>query len=84
MNKNEYVQTRLLSATKKGKWNQWNRISREQAVKSFQKYFTGRGEDGYFGNPFRMGQDSEFKRRVLALRARGSGAFANPRHVTEM
>jgi hypothetical protein len=74
-----YVQTRLLSATKKGKWNQWNRISREQAVKSFQKYFTGRGEDGYFGNPFRMGQDSEFKHRVLALKGKRLGCFCKPK-----
>ena len=56
-----------------------NRISREQAVKSFQKYFTGRGEDGYFGNPFRMGQDSEFKRRVLALKGKRLGCFCKPK-----
>ena len=36
-----------------------NRISREQAVKSFQKYFTERIE-----------KDSEFKRRVLALKGK--------------
>ena len=59
----------------------------------------GRGEDGYFGNPFRIGngmgrddavnayrkyfadrieKDSEFKRRVLALKAKRLGCFCKP------
>src|SRR6266568_4136135 len=60
----------------------------------------GRGEDGYFGNPFRMGngtsredaverfqryfadrieKDSEFKRRVLALKGKRLGCFCKPK-----
>ena len=39
----------------------------------------GRGEDGYFGNPFRMGQDSEFKHRVLALKGKRLGCFCKPK-----
>jgi hypothetical protein len=60
----------------------------------------GRGEDGYFGNPFRMGngisredavqrfqryfidrieKDSEFKRRILALKAKRLGCFCKPK-----
>ena len=58
----------------------------------------GRGEDGYFGNPFRMGngisrddavqkfrryfagriENSEFKRRVLALKGKRLGCFCKP------
>ncbi|MDP2741435.1 MAG: DUF4326 domain-containing protein [bacterium] len=59
----------------------------------------GRGEDGYFGNPFHIGngisrqdavgrfqsyfadrieKDSEFKRRVLALRSKRLGCFCKP------
>ena len=45
-----------------------NRISREQAVKSFQKYFTERIE-----------KDSEFKRRVLALKGKRLGCFCKPK-----
>jgi len=65
----------------------------------------GRGEDGYFGNPFRIGngisredavqkfqkyfterieKDSEFRRRVLALKGKRLGCFCTPRHATEM
>ena len=65
----------------------------------------GRGEDGYFGNPFRVGngisredavqkfqkyfterieKDSEFRRRVLALKGKRLGCFCTPRHATEM
>jgi hypothetical protein len=60
----------------------------------------GRGEDGYFGNPFRTGsgisredavqkfqkyfteriqKDSEFKRRVLALKGKRLGCFCKPK-----
>jgi hypothetical protein len=45
-----------------------NRISREQAVKSFQKYFNERIE-----------KDSEFKRRVLALKGKRLGCFCKPK-----
>jgi hypothetical protein len=59
----------------------------------------GRGEDGYFGNPFRIGhgisledavkrfqkyfaeriqKDSEFKRRILALKGKRLGCFCKP------
>ena len=65
----------------------------------------GRGEDGYFGNPFRIGngisredavqkfqkyfterieKDSEFRRRVLALKGKRLGCFCTPKHATEM
>jgi hypothetical protein len=69
---------------------------------SFDVYIgrTGRGEDGYFGNPFRMGngmsredavdrfqkyfaerieKDSEFKRRILALKGKRLGCFCKPK-----
>ena len=60
----------------------------------------GRGQDGYFGNPFRMGngtsredavqkfqkyfaerieKDSEFRRRVLALKGKRLGCFCKPK-----
>ncbi len=60
----------------------------------------GRGEDGYFGNPFRMGNgisredtvqkfqkyfivrienNSEFRRRVLALKGKRLGCFCKPK-----
>jgi len=60
----------------------------------------GRGKDGYFGNPFRMGngisredtvekfqnyfmerieKDSEFRRRVLALKGKRLGCFCKPK-----
>ena len=60
----------------------------------------GRGENGYFGNPFRMGsgisredavqkfqkyfteriqKDSEFKRRILALKGKRLGCFCKPK-----
>jgi hypothetical protein len=60
----------------------------------------GRGYDGYFGNPFRMGtgisresvvqkfqkyfidrieKDTEFKRRILALKGRRLGCFCKPK-----
>ena len=60
----------------------------------------GRGEDGYFSNPFRIGhgisredavkrfqsyftdrieKDSEFKRRVLALQGKRLGCFCKPK-----
>jgi Domain of unknown function (DUF4326) len=60
----------------------------------------GRGEEGYFGNPFRMGngisredavkgfqeyfterieKDTEFKRRVLALKGKRLGCFCKPK-----
>ena len=59
----------------------------------------GRGEDGYFGNPFRTGngttredavlkfqkyftvrieKNSEFKRRILALKGKRLGCFCKP------
>jgi hypothetical protein len=59
----------------------------------------GRGQDGYFGNPFRIGdgisrddavkrfkgyfadrieKDSEFKRRILALKGKRLGCFCKP------
>jgi hypothetical protein len=96
------VQTLLLSATKQEK-----RESTMQTVvvninkEPFDIYIgrAGRGEDGYFGNPFRMGngasredvvrrfqkyfterieKDSEFKRRVLALKGKRLGCFCKP------
>ncbi len=60
----------------------------------------GRGQDGYFGNPFRIGdgisredavktfqryfverieKDTEFKRRVLALKGKRLGCFCKPK-----
>ena len=60
----------------------------------------GRGQDGYFGNPFRIGhgvsredaverfqryfadrieKDSEFKRRILALKGKRLGCFCKPK-----
>ena len=60
----------------------------------------GRGYDGYFGNPFRMGtgisresvvqkfqkyfidrieKDTEFKRRILALKGKRLGCFCKPK-----
>jgi hypothetical protein len=60
----------------------------------------GRGQDGYFGNPFRIGcgmsredavqrfqryfidrieKDSEFKRRVLAVKGKRLGCFCKPK-----
>ena len=59
----------------------------------------GRGQDGFFGNPFRIGpgisredaikrfqryfaeriaKDSEFKRRILALKGKRLGCFCKP------
>ena len=69
---------------------------------SFDAYIgrAGRGQDGYFGNPFRIGlgisredavkrferyftdrieKDSEFKRRVLALKGKRLGCFCKPK-----
>jgi Domain of unknown function (DUF4326) len=97
------VQTRLLAATKKEKKETPMQtvvvnIYKEQ----FDAYIgrAGRGEDGYFGNPFRMGneisredavqkfqeyfterieKDSEFRRRVLALKGRRLGCFCKPK-----
>lgn len=45
-----------------------NEISREDAVQKFQKYFTERIE-----------KDSEFRRRVLALKGRRLGCFCKPK-----
>src|SRR6266536_651714 len=45
-----------------------NGISRDEAVKSFQKYFAERIE-----------KDSEFKRRVLALKGKRLGCFCKPK-----
>jgi hypothetical protein len=60
----------------------------------------GRGQDGYFGNPFRIGhgisredaverfekyfadrieKDSEFRRRILALKGKRLGCFCKPK-----
>lgn len=60
----------------------------------------GRGQDGYLGNPFHIGQgtsrqdavqrfqkyfaeriekDSEFKRRILALKGKRLGCFCKPK-----
>ncbi len=60
----------------------------------------GHGQDGYFGNPFRIGhgisredavkrfqryladrieKDSEFKRRILALKGKRLGCFCKPK-----
>ncbi len=60
----------------------------------------GQGQDGYFGNPFRIGhgisredtvkrfqryfidrieKDSEFKRRILALKGKRLGCFCKPK-----
>ena len=97
------MQTQLLAATKKEK-----RETTIQTVvvtiykEQFDVYIgrAGRGEDGYFGNPFRMGsgvsredavqkfqkyfterieRDSEFKRRVLALKGKRLGCFCKPK-----
>jgi hypothetical protein len=71
-------------------------------VETFDVYIgrAGRGEDGYFGNPFRIGpgvsredavkrfqwyfadrieKNSEFKRRVLALKGKRLGCFCKPK-----
>jgi hypothetical protein len=71
-------------------------------MKRFDVYIgrAGRGEDGYFGNPFRMGngtsredavqsfqryfterieKDSEFRRRALALKGKRLGCFCKPK-----
>jgi hypothetical protein len=96
------VQTRLLAATKKEKKETTMQtivvnIYKEQ----FDAYIgrVGRGEDGYFGNPFRMEneisredavqkfqkyfteriqKDSEFRRRVLAVKGKRLGRFCKP------
>jgi hypothetical protein len=97
------VQTRLLFATKKEK-----RETTMQTVvvniykEDFDVYIgrAGRGQDGYFGNPFRIGhgisredavkrfqryfadrieRDSEFKQRVLALHGKRLGCFCKPK-----
>ena len=92
------VQIQLLSAAKQEK-----RETTMQTVvvninkEPFDIYIgrAGRGEDGYFGNPFRMGSgisredavqkfqkyfiDSEFKRRVLALTGKRLGCFCKPK-----
>ena len=97
------VQTRPLSAAKREKRETTMQtvvvnINKEQ----FDIYIgrAGRGEDGYFGNPFRTGsgisredavqkfqkyfterieKDSEFKRRVLALKGKRLGCFCKPK-----
>ncbi len=103
MRTHESRANRLLSATKK--------VKKEPTMKTvvvniYQEQFdvyigrAGRGEDGYFGNPFRMGNgisredtvqkfqkyfivrienDSEFRRRVLALKGKRLGCFCKPK-----
>jgi hypothetical protein len=96
-------QTRLSSAT-----NQEERRRQMRTVvvnihkEPFDVYIgrVGRGQDGYFGNPFRIGhgisredavkrfqryfadrieKDSEFRRRILALKGRRLGCFCKPK-----
>src|SRR6266496_258339 len=96
------VQIRFLSATKKGKGKS---MMQTVVVNIYKEQFdvyigrTGRGQDGYFGNPFRIGhgitredavqrfqryfidrieKDSEFKRRVLAVKGKRLGCFCKP------
>ncbi|RPJ00478.1 MAG: DUF4326 domain-containing protein, partial [Deltaproteobacteria bacterium] len=45
-----------------------NRISREDAAQRFQRYFIDRIE-----------KDTEFKRRILALKGRRLGCFCKPK-----
>jgi uncharacterized protein DUF4326 len=97
------VQIRFLSATKKGKRKP---IMQTVVVNIHKEPFDvyigrrGRGQDGYFGNPFRIGhgisredaverfekyfidridKDSEFRRRILALKGKRLGCFCKPK-----
>ena len=97
------VQIQLVSATKQEK----SETTMQTVVVNINKepcdvYIgrAGRGEDGYYGNPFRVGngisredavrrfqryfvdrieKDSEFKRRVLALKGKRLGCFCKPK-----
>ena len=96
------VQSRFLSPPRKEKKSTMQTVVVSIYKEQFDVYIgrAGRGQDGYFGNPFRIGcgmsledavqrfqryfidrieKDSEFKRRVLAVKGKRLGCFCKPK-----
>lgn len=92
----------FVSHQPRGKWRQMRTVVVNIHKEFFNVYIgrAGRGQDGYFGNPFRIGhgisredavkrferyfaerieKDSEFKRRIVALKGKRLGCFCKPK-----